>query len=401
MSMFDDLLAELNTRFSLGDKAGPLLTSLLSLMTGNGQGGIGGFIDRLRQGGLSQQVASWIGTGPNAAVAPDQLAQAMGPDTVDRIASSAGVPPATGRSVLAFLVPKVVDLLTPGGNVPAGLPAGLGGLLSGAAGMMGAAGAAGAAGLVGARDAALGAGRDVGGAVAGARDAALGAGRDVGGAVAGAAASGSSMVRKLVPVLVVLLLGFLAWRFLGRRGEHPESAMGRAADTAAMAPAPAAADTAAAAVPAPADTALSGGATDVAGAMKRASTALAGLQPGYDGKALTEALNLNVINFASGSAAIPSESHAILDQSAKAIEGAPAGTVLEVGGHTDNTGAPAANEALSARRAAAVRDYLVKQGVKPAMLNAKGYGASKPVADNTTADGRFKNRRIEFTAIAQ
>jgi outer membrane protein OmpA-like peptidoglycan-associated protein len=202
----------------------------------------------------------------------------------------------------------------------------------------------------------------------------------------------------------VLLLAFLAWRLLGRRGEHPESAMGRAADTAAMAPAGFAADTAPAAAPARADTATGGtpsAAGNVAGAMKRASTALAGLQPGYDGKALTEALNLNVINFASGSAAIPSESHAILDQSAKAIEGSAAGTVLEVGGHTDNTGAPAANEALSARRAAAVRDYLVKQGVKPAMLTAKGYGASKPVADNGTADGRFRNRRIEFTAIAQ
>ena len=103
------------------------------MMTGNGQGGIGGFLDRLRAGGLSQQVASWVGTGSNAAVAPDQLAQAMGPDTVDRLASSAGVPPATGRSVLAFLVPGVVDLRTPGGTVPAGLPAGLGGLFGGAA----------------------------------------------------------------------------------------------------------------------------------------------------------------------------------------------------------------------------------------------------------------------------
>ncbi len=96
---------------------------------------------------------------------------------------------------------------------------------------------------------------------------------------------------------------------------------------------------------------------------------------------------------------MPAESREILDQSAKAIAGAPAGTVLEVGGHTDNTGQPAANEALSARRAAAVREYLIRQGVSPGRLRAKGHGAEQPVADNATEAGRFHNRRIEFTAV--
>ncbi len=134
--------------------------------------------------------------------------------------------------------------------------------------------------------------------------------------------------------------------------------------------------------------------------MRNAAAALSGLQPGYSAKELVDALNLNIINFASGKAEIPAESRDILDQSAKAIAGAPAGTVLQVGGHTDNTGNAAGNQALSARRATAVREYLVQHGVAPGSLTAKGFGAGSPVADNGTEAGRFKNRRIEFT-VAQ
>jgi outer membrane protein OmpA-like peptidoglycan-associated protein len=53
---------------------------------------------------------------------------------------------------------------------------------------------------------------------------------------------------------------------------------------------------------------------------------------------------------------------------------------------------------LSEQRANAVRDYLIQQGVPAAMLTAKGYGDTKPVATNSTEEGRFRNRRIEFTA---
>jgi outer membrane protein OmpA-like peptidoglycan-associated protein len=65
-------------------------------------------------------------------------------------------------------------------------------------------------------------------------------------------------------------------------------------------------------------------------------------------------------------------------------------------GHTDNVGAPGANQALSEKRAQAVRDWLTAKGVAATRLTAKGYGASKPVADNNTEDGRAKNRRVEL-----
>jgi outer membrane protein OmpA-like peptidoglycan-associated protein len=71
---------------------------------------------------------------------------------------------------------------------------------------------------------------------------------------------------------------------------------------------------------------------------------------------------------------------------------------MEVSGHTDNTGTAQGNAKLSENRARAVRALLVKSGVPSAMLTAKGFGSEKPIADNTTEEGRFRNRRIEFTA---
>ena len=132
-------------------------------------------------------------------------------------------------------------------------------------------------------------------------------------------------------------------------------------------------------------------------ATEKASAALVALHPGFTGKDLVSALNLNVINFASNSAEIPTDSTDYLNRVATAIKAAPAGTVLEIGGHTDNTGDPAANITLSQQRAAAVRDYLVQQGVSPGVLVAKGYGSSRPVATNDTEEGKFRNRRIEFS----
>ena len=72
---------------------------------------------------------------------------------------------------------------------------------------------------------------------------------------------------------------------------------------------------------------------------------------------------------------------------------------LTVQGHTDAVGDAAANKKLSQERAQSVVDYLVSKGVDPAQLQAVGYGQEKPVADNSTKEGQFKNRRIEFEVL--
>jgi len=69
---------------------------------------------------------------------------------------------------------------------------------------------------------------------------------------------------------------------------------------------------------------------------------------------------------------------------------------LVVGGHTDNRGSKAYNQKLSERRAAAVKAYLVKKGVAAERISTQGYGFDQPVADNKTAEGRAKNRRVEI-----
>lgn len=72
---------------------------------------------------------------------------------------------------------------------------------------------------------------------------------------------------------------------------------------------------------------------------------------------------------------------------------------IEISGHTDASEDPAASEAVSAARAAAVVDYLTRRGVDPARLVAAGYGDLVPVADNATEEGRERNRRIEFLVV--
>ena len=75
--------------------------------------------------------------------------------------------------------------------------------------------------------------------------------------------------------------------------------------------------------------------------------------------------------------------------------------IIEIGGHTDNTGSKEINLKLSQGRADAVRNYLIQKGILAARITAKGYGDTKPVADNATEEGKAKNRRTEVTVIKE
>ena len=81
-------------------------------------GGLGGMLDELRKKGLGDAVKSWVSTGPNLPVSPDQVHQALGPDTVAQIAAKLGMSPQELSSKLSVALPQVVDKLTPGGSVP-------------------------------------------------------------------------------------------------------------------------------------------------------------------------------------------------------------------------------------------------------------------------------------------
>jgi outer membrane protein OmpA-like peptidoglycan-associated protein/uncharacterized protein YidB (DUF937 family) len=331
MGTLDTILTEAGTQFGLSNsKASSLLSSLLSLINET-PGGLAAFLDRFRKVGLGDSVSSWLGNAPPRPIADTALELALGHDRLDKIAARAGLSYSTVSSALGFMIPNVVQRLSPGGIVPTRLPA----------------------------DVLAYAGSATSAVAAGARETAYAA---------------SSAVRKtgvsawlwsILGLLALLALFLIGYRIFG---SHLTSM----------------------------DTAFNVD-EQVRLATQKASAALAALPSGFTANDLISALNLNVINFASNSAQLPADSTDYLNRVAAAIKAAPTGTGLEISGHTDNTGDSASNMTLSQQRAEAVRGYLIQQGVSPSMLIAKGYGDTRPVASNATEEGKFRNRRIEFS----
>lgn len=110
---------------------------------------------------------------------------------------------------------------------------------------------------------------------------------------------------------------------------------------------------------------------------------------------IVEALNLQIINFSSGSDAIPEANKVVLNQAATLMKALP-NAQLVIKGYTDSVGKAESNKVLSQKRAQSVADYLSTQGVDASKLTVQGFGQENPVADNTTKEGQFKNRRIAF-----
>jgi OOP family OmpA-OmpF porin len=88
----------------------------------------------------------------------------------------------------------------------------------------------------------------------------------------------------------------------------------------------------------------------------------------------------------------------LLDEVAVVFEKNP-GLKVQIEGHTDNIGKAAYNMKLSLKRAEAVMNYLINKGLAKGRLSAKGYGFTKPIATNSTKEGRALNRRVELTPI--
>ena len=571
MATFDNLIDELASRFGLGVNARTLIKEVLTMIS-TSPGGMSGFLDKLKSGGLTSEVASWLGRPDAAPIAAAQVERALGATALGGIASRVGLAQSAVSTALGYALPKIVGLLTPGGAVPAGVPAEVAAFLS-------------------QPPRAAAATEQV-------------APRRVD--VYPASPQDESGIRRwlwpaLAALVVVALLSYF-WSTLNRMPSAPPVAKAPepatpAPSTVAQAPAqpPAASPTAQAPVPAPQPAAqapsppppteaqapappppapapppaapapsteaqatapqpspppaaqapaptsppatgqapatpapaavataeptapasaatptrlalssdnggvqasgsvrdddakssivnalnavfgadkvksaisidpsataaswlgnlraglealkganvdaifegnkvnVGGGAMDdaargkiiaalssalgvgvtvgaltdktaaaVAVANGRATTELASLGSGFGVKDLLFALNDSVFSFASDSAEVPEAMAPFLKTAAADLKQLKPGHVLEIAGYTDNTGDAALNLALSQRRAEAVRGALIKYGVDPDMLVAKGYGEADPVASNDTAEGRLKNRRIEYHVI--
>ena len=458
MALFDALISDVASKFNLGNKAGPLLAEALRFMTDSNTGGLAGFIDRFRKAGLGDLVTSWIGGGgAGRALTSPQLESAVGADWLGRVASRLGLGNSVVTSALAYAVPKLIGLLTPDGKIPTGIPAAVTSFLTSPQATVPVAPAAAVPPARAVEEPARGglskwlwliplallallgwwltrpapqpvattpppvatqpvaavnptlAISNSGGKIqysgtvrdeptrASILDALKGVFGEgnINGAInlnPNAAAAGwlanlkAAFENFKIPGLDVLFDGNKinvgGWLSDADRAALLDKLKGIFGTGYTFG-------------------FLGDKATDVfKAASDRTLAALNALKPGFTRSDLVAALNLSIINFDTNSANIAADSKPILDAAARALKMAPSGTVIEISGHTDSTGDAAANQTLSQASADSVKAYLVQAGVPQGALVAKGYGASRPVASNDTAEGRFQNRRIEF-AVAK
>ena len=110
---------------------------------------------------------------------------------------------------------------------------------------------------------------------------------------------------------------------------------------------------------------------------------------------MPETIVLEGVNFDFDKATLKPEAVDILDHAVTVIQRYP-DKRFSISGHTDNYGSDQYNEDLAQRRSSTVRDYLVQHGVESSRLDVSSYGERMPVADNTSKQGRAKNRRVEI-----
>lgn len=463
MARFESLLNEVEERFQLGEKTDALLAVLLDFIR---QNGLTNFLGKFSRVGLGDVAESWVSRGANTPLSHQQIEDALGEETLNKLANQVGLPANAATSALAFMVPAAVDELTPDGiltNTPV--------YFSDADDATRAAHAA----------------SD--------RVAAVPA------ATLTADSGGNSALRWLLPLLVVgLLIAVAVWLMIrpnrnlqmaspntnanrtvntvptnantvakkndsrvslrAENGKYlvsgvvsSEAERNQISEAVRRQFGEANVDVSGLRVDASARTVnwlarfeqllpdlkgwasgeltfegenslraagsipqtvidrikvlftgwtlpaifLGTGAEAQAAANQQAAQAL---ETASTPQQVVDALNLSIINFATGKSDVPADAQTILQKAAAVLKNAPAETKIEIGGHTDNQGDKAKNQKLSDDRANAVRSELIKLGVRTEMLTAKGYGQEKPKADNSTEQGRFQNRRIEYALIS-
>ncbi len=116
MGLFDNLENQAVTSL-LGGSSNPLAASLLQMIQ-NQPGGLQGVVQSFHDKGLGSLMSAWVSTGPNPPMTSDQVHQALGSDKVKELAAAAGISPDVASSAIAQLLPRIVDKLTPNGQVP-------------------------------------------------------------------------------------------------------------------------------------------------------------------------------------------------------------------------------------------------------------------------------------------
>ncbi|SFK45145.1 OmpA family protein [Methylocapsa palsarum] len=318
MALFDNLIADIGSRFNLGSKAESLLRELLRFISDD-PNGVAGYLDKFKAAGFGDQIASWLGRGAGPALSSSEVEEALGLSAISAIGRKLSLGTDLVGDAIGYVTPKLVGLLTPGGAIPTRLPASVAGFLGGAE-------------------------------------------HKIAQVHASPHPVGQKSFDWVFPLALILGLTGLAYFF--HQPKEPAAVTEAAKETPAE-PAPA---------PAPVETADP--------AAHEIAAALTALKPGFSGSELVAILNKYRINFATGSAEIPEGSKPLLLQAAGLIKQLPASSHVQIDGFTDSTGDPAANVVLSQHRADAVRDLLIGAGVKDKILTAKGHGNAEDKGSN-------------------
>lgn len=119
MGLLDGLAGQVLGSLSKSSGAGQGgVVEAISGLIANHPGGLGGLVSEFERGGLGGVVASWVGTGANLPISPDQLQSVLGSEKLQSIAASLGISHQEASSQMAELLPQIVDKLTPAGAVP-------------------------------------------------------------------------------------------------------------------------------------------------------------------------------------------------------------------------------------------------------------------------------------------
>ena len=101
----------------LGGVVGGEMVSVVNNLIAQ-HGGVQGIVEQFQRQGLGGTIQSWVGTGQNQSISPDQVHQAFGPDTIAAMAAKVGMSPQDLANKLSAILPQTIDKLTPGGVVP-------------------------------------------------------------------------------------------------------------------------------------------------------------------------------------------------------------------------------------------------------------------------------------------
>jgi uncharacterized protein YidB (DUF937 family) len=118
MSLFGDLTKDVVGAIGGDDSHGNMVQSVMGMLNSPSSGGLAGLAQTFEQKGLGNLMSSWVSNGPNPAATPDQMHQVFGSDKIAELAQQAGVSPQVAASMLATVLPALIDRLTPNGQLP-------------------------------------------------------------------------------------------------------------------------------------------------------------------------------------------------------------------------------------------------------------------------------------------